>query len=734
MLSARRSKRIGRWAGASLPRGRSPGSRSLPGGRRTPPHGRARRRHRRDHDRRRRPGGDDIRVVRAPDVRHRQPTRRRRADDDVRRASGRSSRHRGHVPAARQPRRRPRRRRRRFKRAHGERADQRRRRPRQRRPRDGRRRTTCSRAAPATTRSTARGGVDEYFGETGDDTIEARDGTAERIACGAGNDEAHNDFTDIIAECERGIDADARRLQHAPSTATTPTPRSSRARRRSSTTASTRTATAATTRTSTSTATASRARSTATTRNAAIRPTAPEIRGNAVDENCDKRAPSRSPTSAPSSPTSGCSRRRSRGCGSSSSTTRPKGARVTLPLHRPQLPVTPHARAHRPRVLAPVVLHRPFRRRAAAPRHAAAGDDHRRRDDRAHLHLHRQARRAAGPRDRLPRARRAKGAGRAEARARCVAAAGAAAARAGGRARRHVPGRRLDDRLQRRRRRVDQIAGFDTGTSIRFTRFGGASARRRAPAARSPGRPERRLPQGGRRRRWCSTSATATTSPRSAATSRPVIFNGGDGNDGLFGGGGHRHLQRRRRRRQHRLPRRRAASRSTAASGNDTAISDDADTRTSCEEIEGDADGDGVRRPADCNDANPAIRPGRDRHARRRHRPGLRRRRRDQPRRATATASPRPQDCDDANPAIKPGAREIVGNAVDENCDTRAVRVPRARRRRSATPGRRPARRTVNRTLHGPRPPARHADRAALLRPGLPVPAGRPPGPQRRGP
>jgi hypothetical protein len=51
--------------------------------------------------------------------------------------------------------------------------------------------------------------VDEYFGETGDDTIDARDGNAERISCGADSDEAINDFTDIIAECERGIDSDA---------------------------------------------------------------------------------------------------------------------------------------------------------------------------------------------------------------------------------------------------------------------------------------------------------------------------------------------------------------------------------------------------------------------------------------------------------------------------------------------------------------------------------------------
>ena len=51
-------------------------------------------------------------------------------------------------------------------------------------------------------------GVDDYFGEGGDDTIEAFDGNPERIACGGGTDQAHNDFTDILAECERGKDGD----------------------------------------------------------------------------------------------------------------------------------------------------------------------------------------------------------------------------------------------------------------------------------------------------------------------------------------------------------------------------------------------------------------------------------------------------------------------------------------------------------------------------------------------
>jgi hypothetical protein len=57
-------------------------------------------------------------------------------------------------------------------------------------------------------RLTGFGGVDDYFGGIGNDTIEATDGIAERISCGADTDAVHNDFTDIIAECEVGIDGD----------------------------------------------------------------------------------------------------------------------------------------------------------------------------------------------------------------------------------------------------------------------------------------------------------------------------------------------------------------------------------------------------------------------------------------------------------------------------------------------------------------------------------------------
>ena len=106
-------------------------------------------------------------------------------------------------------------------------------------------------------------------------------------------------------------------------------------------------------------------------------------------------------------------------------------------------------------------------------------------------------------------------------------------------------------------------------------------------------------PRGRRRRRPVSsadhgaggpsTAARATTACSAAAGTDE--FNGGAGNDNIVARDGRSEL---------------------VDCGNDldTAITDDADARIGCERIEGDADLDGVRRPADCNDANPAIRPG----------------------------------------------------------------------------------------------------------------------------
>jgi len=52
------------------------------------------------------------------------------------------------------------------------------------------------------------GGLDDYFGGDDNDTIQALDGNAERISCGLGSDSVRNDFTDVIADCETGIDGD----------------------------------------------------------------------------------------------------------------------------------------------------------------------------------------------------------------------------------------------------------------------------------------------------------------------------------------------------------------------------------------------------------------------------------------------------------------------------------------------------------------------------------------------
>ena len=142
----------------------------------------------------------------------------------------------------------------------------------------------------------------------------------------------------------------------------------------------------------------------------------------------------------------------------------------------------------------------------------------------------------------------------------------------------------------------------------------------------------------------------------SATVTLPVIFNGGAGNDGLFGGGGADFFSGGSDD-DNIISRDGRAEQVNCGSGHDTAISDDGDTRSSCEEIEGDADGDGVRRPADCDDTNPGIHPGAvdtpddrvDQDCSGTDATNLD---------ADGDGSPRPQDCNDADRAIHPGARE----------------------------------------------------------------------------
>ena len=156
-----------------------------------------------------------------------------------------------------------------------------------------------------------------------------------------------NDFVDIIAECERGIDADGDGFSSAVDCNDGAAAHLPRRAPRSSTTASTRTATAATTPTSTSTATASRARSTATTPTPRSGRRAGDPRQQGRRELRQARRAVRA-TSAPWWPTSGCSRAASRACASSSSTTRPRARASTFRCTGRSCPFAAHAAAHRP--------------------------------------------------------------------------------------------------------------------------------------------------------------------------------------------------------------------------------------------------------------------------------------------------------------------------------------------------------------------------------------------------
>jgi hypothetical protein len=222
---------------------------------------------------------------------------------------------------------------------------------------------------------------------------------------------------------------------------------------------------------------------------------------------------------------------------------------------------------------------------------------------------------------------------------------------------------------------VDQIAGYETPTSYRFTSFGGAGigGSLLCPFLGGDTTTVDCKKEGVQRidLRLGDQDDVATVS---AGITIPVDFDGGDGNDGLFGGGGVDFF-RGGAGNDNIVSRDGRAEPVDCEDGSDTAISDDADARSSCEEVEGDADSDGVRAPVDCNDANPAIRPGVT----------------DVPDNGVdedcsgidainadrdGDGVPRPQDCDDTTAAIRPGIREVRGDDIDQNCDTRIPPFP----------------------------------------------------------
>jgi hypothetical protein len=213
---------------------------------------------------------------------------------------------------------------------------------------------------------TGHGGIDDFFGERGDDTIHSRDGAPERIACGADRDDADNDFTDILAECERGFDLDRDGFSSAVD-CDEGNPGVNPGAREIFENGVDENCNGATDDTNFDRDRDGFPRPVdCDDGNAGIRPGALEIRGNAVDENCDNRAAPFAQLAALVSARWTAARSYTR-LRTLIVRLAPRGAQVVMTCRGRSCPTRRAVRQTVPRDLAEITLHRRFRRARLRP-------------------------------------------------------------------------------------------------------------------------------------------------------------------------------------------------------------------------------------------------------------------------------------------------------------------------------------------------------------------------------
>ncbi len=216
---------------------------------------------------------------------------------------------------------------------------------------------------------------------------------------------------------------------------------------------------------------------------------------------------------------------------------------------------------------------------------------------------------------------------------------------------------------------VITFAGDGGNEAVSVTQGGGSVTF--AGAAAGPGCPGAVCPQAGVTAIVMRGEGGNDVLTLAASVTIGAMLDGGAGADLLRGGSGADQL----------VTRDGTADGAACGPGADTVVADTIDSVSGCEAatvdaaLERDADHDGWAKPADCDDAAPAVHPtavdvpqngidenctsGDELFADR-----------------DGDGTPSPLDCDDADAGKRPGKKEIPGNDKDDDCDGRSFPLP----------------------------------------------------------